>query len=106
MGKVSDHVMQLGKKDGLVPMFINARTGQFRSMSTITLGARADSYYEYLFKQWLQSNGANEAMKNEYLQAVEGMKKHLMRESVPNRYLYFGELLGSRTFSAKMVIFP
>ncbi|CAD5126115.1 DgyrCDS14288 [Dimorphilus gyrociliatus] len=100
--KISNHILQLGKKDGLVPMFINARTGQFRSMSTITLGARADSYYEYLFKQWLQSNRKNEVMKNEYLQAVEGMKKHLMRETVPNRYLYFGELLGSRTFSPKM----
>lgn len=34
-------------------MFINARTGQFNQGSTITLGARGDSYYEYLLKQWL-----------------------------------------------------
>lgn len=37
----------------LVPMFINARTGAFNTGSTITLGARGDSYYEYLLKQWL-----------------------------------------------------
>lgn len=36
-------------------MFINAETGQFRSTSTITVGARADSYYEYLLKQWIQT---------------------------------------------------
>ncbi|PRD25562.1 UNVERIFIED_CONTAM: Endoplasmic reticulum mannosyl-oligosaccharide 1,2-alpha-mannosidase [Trichonephila clavipes] len=53
--KVSQHLHQLPKKDGLVPMFINAESGQFRSTSTITIGARADSYYEYLLKQWIQT---------------------------------------------------
>lgn len=48
-------VHNLEKKDGLVPIFINANTGQFRSYATITLGARGDSYYEYLLKQWLQT---------------------------------------------------
>jgi len=44
----------LRKLDGLVPLFINAETGQLRP-GTLTLGARADTYYEYLLKQWLQS---------------------------------------------------
>jgi endoplasmic reticulum Man9GlcNAc2 1,2-alpha-mannosidase len=34
-------------------MFINARSGHFSQGATITLGARGDSYYEYLLKQWL-----------------------------------------------------
>lgn len=55
MKRVTDHVHGLQKKDGLVPLFINANTGRFRSSATITLGARADSYYEYLLKQWLQT---------------------------------------------------
>jgi mannosyl-oligosaccharide alpha-1,2-mannosidase len=53
--EVSMHVHDLPKDDGLVPIFINANTGNFRASSTITLGARGDSYYEYLLKQWLQS---------------------------------------------------
>jgi hypothetical protein len=40
--------------NGLVPIFINANSGKFRAASTITLGARGDSYYEYLLKQWIQ----------------------------------------------------
>ena len=52
--KVSKHIHKLPKTDGLVPIFINANTGQFRK-STITLGARGDSYYEYLLKQWIQT---------------------------------------------------
>ncbi|KAL9989213.1 hypothetical protein ACROYT_G003737 [Oculina patagonica] len=52
---VSNHVHALPKRAGLVPIFVNADTGKFRPGATITLGARGDSYYEYLLKQWLQS---------------------------------------------------
>jgi len=53
--KASERVAKLpGKKDGLVPMWINANTGVFRPGGTLTAGARADSYYEYLLKQWVQ----------------------------------------------------
>ena len=49
------HIHELPKQNGLVPIFINANSGNFRTSATITLGARGDSYYEYLLKQWLQS---------------------------------------------------
>lgn len=53
--EVTRHVHSLsGKKDGLVPMFINTHSGLFTHMGVFTLGARADSYYEYLLKQWIQ----------------------------------------------------
>lgn len=48
-------VHALEKISGLVPIFINANTGTFRNYATISLGARGDSYYEYLLKQWLQT---------------------------------------------------
>ncbi|CAI5794474.1 endoplasmic reticulum mannosyl-oligosaccharide 1,2-alpha-mannosidase [Podarcis lilfordi] len=52
---VMKHVHTLaGKNDGLVPMFINTNSGQFTHLGVYTLGARADSYYEYLLKQWIQ----------------------------------------------------
>lgn len=57
---VSEHVHNLPKKDGLVPIFINANTGSFRSSATITFGARGDSYYEYLLKQWVQTGKKKE----------------------------------------------
>lgn len=55
MNLVSDHIHKLPKTEGLVPIFINAQTGQWRAHSTITLGARGDTYYEYLLKQWIQT---------------------------------------------------
>lgn len=55
VNEVSKLVHQLrGKHDGLVPMFINTNSGQFSHKGVFTLGARADSYYEYLLKQWIQ----------------------------------------------------
>ena len=36
-------------------MFISPDSGEFQQGATITLGARGDSYYEYLIKQWIQS---------------------------------------------------
>ena len=60
MDRVTEHLHSLPKKDGLVPIFINANTGRFRNTATITLGARGDSYYEYLLKMWLQSGKTND----------------------------------------------
>lgn len=57
---INRKVHELGKKEGLVPIFINAHTGQFREYSTISLGARGDSYYEYLLKQWIQFGKKND----------------------------------------------
>ncbi|XP_062608180.1 endoplasmic reticulum mannosyl-oligosaccharide 1,2-alpha-mannosidase-like isoform X1 [Saccostrea cucullata] len=99
---VSEHVHKLPKKDGLVPIFINANTGSFRSSATITFGARGDSYYEYLLKQWIQTGKQKEYLKQDYVQAVEGIKTHLLKESEPSKLLYIGELLGGRSFSPKM----
>uniref|UniRef100_A0A914XIA6 alpha-1,2-Mannosidase n=1 Tax=Plectus sambesii TaxID=2011161 RepID=A0A914XIA6_9BILA len=55
---VSQHLHKLGcaEHDGLCPMFISPQTGQWKQgVGAITFGARSDSYYEYLLKQWLQT---------------------------------------------------
>ncbi|CAH1155397.1 unnamed protein product [Phaedon cochleariae] len=94
--KVSMIIHKLEKKDGLVPIFINANTGQFRSYATITLGARGDSYYEYLLKQWIQTGKAIDYLKDDYLESIAGVEKHLLRRTVPNGLAFVGELPGGR----------
>lgn len=100
--KVSLHVHKLPKTDGLVPIFINANTGLFRTYSTITLGARGDSYYEYLLKQWLQTGKTVDYLRDDYIEAIWGVQKHLTRRTARNKYLFIGELLGGRDFKPKM----
>ncbi|KAL2092224.1 hypothetical protein ACEWY4_012022 [Coilia grayii] len=90
-----------GKQDGLVPMFINTNNGQFTHLGVFTLGARADSYYEYLLKQWIQGGKKETELLEDYLQALEGVKKHLLKRSSPSGLLFVGELSHGH-FSPKM----
>ncbi|XP_034968786.2 endoplasmic reticulum mannosyl-oligosaccharide 1,2-alpha-mannosidase isoform X1 [Zootoca vivipara] len=99
---VMRHVHTLaGKNDGLVPMFINTNSGQFTHLGVYTLGARADSYYEYLLKQWIQGGKKENELLEDYVKGVEGVKMHLLRKSQPRRLTFVGELAHGR-FSAKM----
>lgn len=59
-------------------MLIPANTGTFRNFATISLGARGDSYYEYLLKQWLQTGKkANDYLIEDYQEAIAGVIKNL-----------------------------
>ncbi|KAM4634018.1 endoplasmic reticulum mannosyl-oligosaccharide 1,2-alpha-mannosidase [Polymixia lowei] len=90
-----------GKHDGLVPLFINTNSGQFTHKGVFTLGARADSYYEYLLKQWIQGGKTEDDLLEDYLLALEGVKKHLLRQTGPNQLTFVGELSHNR-FNPKM----
>eukprot|EP01025_Chloroclados_australasicus_P066063 TRINITY_DN9036_c1_g1_i2.p1 TRINITY_DN9036_c1_g1~~TRINITY_DN9036_c1_g1_i2.p1 ORF type:complete len:917 (-),score=101.02 TRINITY_DN9036_c1_g1_i2:320-2995(-) len=82
-----------GKVDGLAPIYVNPKTGSFDSMR-ITLGARGDSYYEYMLKNWLLSGKKNTQYRNEYVVAMQGIRKHLISKTAPDPYglWYVGEL--------------
>ena len=43
-----------GRTDGLAPFYVDPANGAL-SGGILTLGARGDSYYEYMLKQWLLS---------------------------------------------------
>ncbi len=51
VAKVSRAIHKLDKTNGLVPIYISTVSGKFVGR-TITLGARGDSYYYYLFIKW------------------------------------------------------
>jgi hypothetical protein len=48
-------------------MYINAQSGHFQANAMITLGARGDSYYEYLLKQWLVTGKRDTHFLHQYL---------------------------------------
>uniref|UniRef100_A0A667X3G9 alpha-1,2-Mannosidase n=1 Tax=Myripristis murdjan TaxID=586833 RepID=A0A667X3G9_9TELE len=66
-----------------------------------TLGARADSYYEYLLKQWIQGGKKEDQFLEDYVQAIEGVKRNLLQKSSPNGLTFVGELSHGQ-FSPKM----
>ncbi|UMM41643.1 hypothetical protein L5515_017814 [Caenorhabditis briggsae] len=100
---VSQHIHKIGcDHEGLCGMFINANTGTFKKGATITFGARSDSYYEYLFKQWIQTGKTIDWLKDDYGKAMAAMEKYLYRNSEPNKMFFIGELLSGETYSPKM----
>uniref|UniRef100_A0A0K2UH06 alpha-1,2-Mannosidase n=1 Tax=Lepeophtheirus salmonis TaxID=72036 RepID=A0A0K2UH06_LEPSM len=101
--QVSKKVHESTKWHGLVPIFINVETGDFQKSSTITLGARGDSYYEYLLKQWVQTGKTHEFLKEDYIEAIEGIKNWLTKRTAINNYLFVGEVQwGGHNFKPKM----
>ncbi|KAK9377088.1 glycoside hydrolase [Lipomyces chichibuensis] len=85
-------VIDSGKAvDGLVPIFIMPETGGFRG-DQIRLGSRGDSYYEYLLKQYLQTNSKEDIYRMMYDESMAGVKKRLMQKSMPSGLTYVAEL--------------
>lgn len=90
----AERVMEIidGKEpqDGLVPIFINPVSGEFQG-SNIRLGSRGDSYYEYLIKQFLQTNSQEPVYKDMWDETLEGVRKHLITYTRDFRYTVLGE---------------
>ncbi|GAB0136637.1 hypothetical protein EsDP_00004932 [Epichloe bromicola] len=88
--KVMQVVDDNNPKDGLVPIYIYATSGEFRG-STIRLGSRGDSYYEYLIKQYLQTNQQEPIYEQMWNESLEGVRKHLITYTEPSGYTIIGE---------------
>lgn len=90
----AEKVMQIvddnGAKDGLLPIFIYATNGQFRG-DNVRLGSRGDSYYEYLIKQYLQTNKKEAIYQDMWDEALRGVRKHLVTYTEPSQFTIIAE---------------
>lgn len=91
--KVISIVDQLHKQNGLAPIYISPEKGAFHG-NMVTLGARGDSYYEYLLKAWLQSGRRDDQLRIMYTEALHGIRSRLFKRSAGNGLLYVAELDG------------
>ena len=67
------------------------------------MGARGDSYYEYLAKQWVQTGKTAETYRADFEEGMNGVRDLLSKRTVPNNLLFVGEILsGGKTFKPKM----
>jgi len=76
---------------GLASIFINPEDGRF-ALSDIRLGSRADSYYEYLLKQYLLTNKTEKGYLDMYEDAMRGIHSHLISRTRSNM-TYTSELI-------------
>lgn len=91
--KVMKLVDDNGVRDGLVPIYISAATGKFQG-ENIRLGSRGDSYYEYLIKQYLQTNKQEPVYRDMWREALQGVRKHLVTYTEPSQFTIIGERPG------------
>lgn len=84
------HNLTATRPHKLLPMYINPTTGQLED-GLITLGARTDSYYEYLLKQYLQTG--IKWFETDYLDSVDDIRSRLvLHTNGPRNYTYVAEL--------------
>ncbi|KAF5376947.1 hypothetical protein D9615_007271 [Tricholomella constricta] len=76
---------------GLATIYLGGESGQFL-MSQIRLGSRGDSYYEYLLKQYLQTN-QTEPMYEDTMTAIH---KQLLEKSLTKNLTYTSERVPKR----------
>ena len=80
--RIRDFLDRLSKPyDGLYHNYINPHTGAWGEES-ISIGALGDSYYEYLIKSWVQTNGTDTQSRRMFDSAVDAIQRRLVRTSV------------------------
>jgi len=66
---------------GLVSIYLRGSRAPVEYGSTITMGARGDSYYEYLLKQYFQTSQREEKFLERWQLAMEEMMQRLVKKS-------------------------
>ncbi|KAG1885838.1 glycoside hydrolase [Suillus subluteus] len=76
---------------GLVSIFVDPKMGRYQT-SSIRLGSRGDSYYEYLL-----INQTELVYREMYATAMTGIHTHLVQRGLSSQLLYIAELNPERT---------
>lgn len=74
-------------------------------MSEIRLGSRGDSYYEYLIKQFAQTNSSELVYLDMYQRAATGIKRNLMKQSPKQQLLFTAEISPRRRPGSERPVF-
>eukprot|EP00533_Pseudo-nitzschia_delicatissima_P010188 CAMPEP_0116091478 /NCGR_PEP_ID=MMETSP0327-20121206/7527_1 /TAXON_ID=44447 /ORGANISM="Pseudo-nitzschia delicatissima, Strain B596" /LENGTH=564 /DNA_ID=CAMNT_0003582833 /DNA_START=217 /DNA_END=1911 /DNA_ORIENTATION=+ len=79
--------------NGLYPAAVRNRKAQssFSRQRQITFGARADSFYEYMLKIWLQGGKTEARYREMYDESIQGMHDHLLTVSTPSELVFIAD---------------
>jgi len=83
---------KLKKPYNLIPIFMSVARADFMH-ADIRLGSRGDSYYEYLLKQYLQTNRSEDIYNRMYQEAMQGVHDQLIQETLTKHMIYIAELV-------------
>ncbi|KAJ2161783.1 hypothetical protein GGF46_001205 [Coemansia sp. RSA 552] len=90
--RASDALENAGRRfQGLYPMYVHVRTGTYNNFSSYSMGAMADSFYEYLLKQYVLSDSRELKYRERYELAADTVAEKLVGRSKKG-YMYLGRL--------------
>ncbi|KAF9011252.1 glycoside hydrolase family 47 protein [Cyathus striatus] len=90
--RVMDVIRKAKLPHGMASIFMDMDQGVYVT-SAIRLGSRGDSFYEYLLKQYIQTNETEHGYKDMYDDAMAGIHQHLIKKSRTGRMIYTSELI-------------
>lgn len=92
--KIRDTIKKASpRNDGLYNNYMNTDSGQWLPRPThISIGALGDSFYEYLIKAYVQSDGRDIEGYDLYVDALKAFENKLIFTSSLSRLVYFAEL--------------
>jgi mannosyl-oligosaccharide alpha-1,2-mannosidase len=93
--KIFSVLYKVEKENGLYYNYLNQHTGKW-CMKHASMGALADSFYEYLLKYWLYKNKSDTNLLNMYLNSMKSIQTHLMATTANTNLTYFGEYKSNR----------
>ena len=66
--------------EGLYNIYINPYSGS-NSGDVISIGAQGDSFYEYLIKSWVMTNGTDSQARRMFDKSADAIAKNLIQKS-------------------------
>jgi len=79
--------------EGLLPIYVSLADAA--AAGPVTVGAMADSYYEYLLKTWLLKRKTRaDGFRDMWVKSMDDIVATLVRESDVGGHMYVGELAG------------
>ena len=79
--KIRKHLDRMDKPfGGLYYAFVNPVSGEW-GVHLLTVGTLGKTFYEYLIKSWIQSNGTDTEARRMFDAAADAMGKHMIMKS-------------------------
>jgi len=89
--RVTQVLRNMHPENGLYPIYIDRRTGQFTGQRLITFGAMGDSFYEYLEKGWRQTGATEPHLYKMYADAMDGLHSVLKKKTCDGKLTYLAD---------------
>ncbi|EKM55139.1 glycoside hydrolase family 47 protein [Phanerochaete carnosa HHB-10118-sp] len=88
---ITEFLRQHEEHDGLLPLAYSLKNGEAQG-KLYSVGARADSAYEYLLKQWLMTGRTEPKFLDMYLRSADAIIEYMLYISPQRKLLYATDL--------------